>query len=93
MKDKNSISIRNSIAKCIWKSDEFDNLIEDELKIDSQVSIDDDKEEFLNILRYGEVQNGYKSRYSKVFSFFQTKINEFIDGYSSYCAYLPARII
>lgn len=26
MMDKNSISIRNSIAKCIWKSDEFDNL-------------------------------------------------------------------
>lgn len=48
MQDKNSVSIRNSIAKCIWKSDEFDNLIADQLKIDSQVSTDEDKGEFMD---------------------------------------------
>ena len=93
MQDKNSISIRNAIAKCIWKTDEFGNLIDDELKIDSQVSTDDDKEEFLSILRYGEVGKTYKSRYSNVFRFFQTKIDEFIGRYPAYCAYLPARIM
>ena len=93
MQDKNSVSIRNSIAKCIWKSDEFDNLIEDELKIDSQVSTDDDKDEFLYILRLGDVQKNYKSRYADVFRFFQTKIDEFIGKYPAYCAYLPARIM
>lgn len=93
MQDKNSISIRNSIAKCIWKSDEFDNLIEDQLKIDSQVSTDDDKEEFLYILRHGFAEKSYKSRYANVFRFFQSKIDEFIGRYPAYCAYLPARIM
>ena len=93
MQDKNSISIRNSIAKCIWKSDEFDNLIEDELKIDSQVSTDDDKDEFLYILRHGEVKKEFKSRYAEVFRIFQSKIDEFIGKYPAYCAYLPARIM
>jgi hypothetical protein len=93
MQDKNSVSIRNSIAKCIWKSDEFGNLIEDQLKIDSQVSTDDDKEEFLYILRHGTVEKTYKSRYAGVFRFFQTKIDEFIGRYPAYCAYLPARIM
>ena len=93
MQDKNSVSIRNSIAKCIWKADEFDNLIEDELKIDSQVSTDDDKEEFLSILRHGVVQKTFKSRYAGVFRFFQSKIDEFIGRYPAYCAYLPARIM
>ena len=93
MQDKNSVSIRNSIAKCIWKVDEFDNLIEDELKIDSQVSTDDDKDEFLYILRNGNVPKGFKSRYTKVFEFFQTKIDEFINKYPAYCAHLPARIM
>lgn len=93
MQDKNSVSIRNSIAKCIWKADEFDNLIEDELKIDSQVSTDDDKEEFLYILRHGDAQKAFKSRYANVFRFFQGKIDEFIGRYPAYCAYLPARIM
>lgn len=93
MQDKNSVSIRNSIAKCIWKSDEFGNLIEDQLKIDSQVSTDDDKEEFLYILRHGVAEKTYKSRYASVFRFFQNKIDEFIGRYPAYCAYLPARIM
>lgn len=93
MQDKNSVSIRNSIAKCIWKVDEFDNIIYDELKIDSQVSTDDDKEEFLTILRNGSVLKNYKSRYAEVFKFYQRKIDEFIGMYPAYCAYLPARIM
>lgn len=93
MQDKNSVSIRNSIAKCIWKSDEFDNLIDDKLKIDSQVSTDDDKEEFLYILRKGKIQKDYKSRYANNFLFFQNKIDEFIGKYPAYCAHLPARIM
>lgn len=93
MQDKNSVSIRNSIAKCIWKSDEFDNLIADQLKIDSQVSTDEDKGEFMDILRTGEAQKDYKSRYARVFRFFQEKIDEFIGKYPAYCAYLPARIM
>ena len=59
MKDDNSQGIRNSISKCIWKTDEFGNLKMDQLKIDSQVSTDDDKEEFMTILCIGEVKKEY----------------------------------
>lgn len=93
MKDRNSASIRNAIAKCIWKTDEFDNLIENELKIDSQVSTDNDKDEFLSILKSGIAKKEYKSRYAYVYKFFQDKIDEFLGRYPTYCAYLPARIM
>lgn len=93
MKDKNSISIRKNIAKCIWKSDEFGNLLLDELKIDSQVSTDDDKDEFLAILRDGVASKDYTSRYADVFRFYEKKIDEFVSKYPSWCPYLPARIM
>ena len=93
MQDKNSVSIRNSISNCIWKSDEFDNLKKDELKIDSQVSTDDDKDEFLYILQQGVTKKEFKSKYADVYRFFQSKIDEFISKYPGYCAYLPARIM
>ena len=93
MADVDSVNTRNNMAKCIWKTDEFDNILVDKLKIDSEVSSDDDKEEFLNILRTGEVKKEYKSKYAINFNFFQEKINEFINEFPSYSAYLPARIM
>ena len=50
MQDANSKSTSEDIAKCIWKTDEFGNPDKNRLKIDSEVSSDDDKEEFLSIL-------------------------------------------
>lgn len=93
MKDSNSMTTRQNIAKCIWKTDEFGNLRIDCLKIDSEVVSDDDKNEFLEILKTGESKNYYKSQYSKVFKLFLNKIEDFIKDYPSYCAYLPARIM
>ena len=93
MQDPNSVSIREAMAKCIWKTDEFDRLKTDELKLDSEVSSDDAKEEFLSILQTGEVDKSFRSNYAENFRFFQEKINEFISEYPSYCAYLPARIM
>ena len=93
MKDENSVQTRDTISKCIWKTDTFGKLKKDELKIESEVSSDDDKEEFLTILKTGEADKDYKSRYAQVFRFFQDKINEFINEYPMYCAYLPARIM
>ena len=46
MQDENSISTRDDIARCIWKTDEFGKPNKNRLKIDSEVSSDDDKEEF-----------------------------------------------
>ena len=71
-KDKNSISTRETIGKCIWKGDEFGNLNKEVLKIDSEVATDNDKEEFLEILRSGEVKEEYKSRYANIFRYFQS---------------------
>ena len=53
MQDSNSKSTSEDIAKCIWKTDEFGNPDKNKLKIDSEVSSDDDKEEFLSILKNG----------------------------------------
>lgn len=93
MKDTNAISTSEDIAKCIWKTDEFGNPDKNKLKIDSEVSTDDDKEEFLSILKTGVVGSAQKSRYAKTYRFFQEKINEFLSEYPSYFAYLPTRIL
>lgn len=93
MKDNNSIQTRDSMAKCIWKTDPFGNLKKDELKIESEVSTDEDREEFLSILKSGVVEKEYKSRYANIYRFFEDRINEFINNYPTYSAYLPARIM
>ena len=93
MQDSNSKSTREVIAKCIWKTDEFGNADTNQLKIDSEVSTDEDKEEFLSILKTGDVNDSQKSKYAATYRFFQTKINEFLEGYPSYFAYLPTRIL
>ena len=43
MQDGDTVKTREAISKCIWKTDAFGNLRTDELKIDSEVSSDDDK--------------------------------------------------
>lgn len=73
MQDENSISTRDDIARCIWKTDEFGKPNKNRLKIDSEVSSDDDKEEFLTILKTGEVASDNKSRYAKTYRFLQIK--------------------
>lgn len=93
MKDSNSVSTADNVAKCIWKTDEFGNPNKNQLKIDSEVSTDDDKEEFLSILKTGMVSPDQKSRYAKVYQFFQEKIDGFLSSYPSYFAYLPTRIM
>ena len=93
MKDPNSINTKDDIAKCIWKTDEFGNPDLNKLKIDSEVSTDEDKDEFLSILRTGDVLDNQKSRYAKTYRFFQDKIAEFLNEYASYFAYLPTRIL
>lgn len=93
MQDKNSVSTRQIIAECIWKTDEFGNPDKNNLKIDSEVSTDDDKEEFLNILKTGLVDDNAKSRYAQNYRFFQSRLQEFLDTFPSYFAFLPTRIL
>lgn len=93
MQDKQSVSTKQNIEKCLWKTDEFEEPNMDQLKIDSEVATDNDKEEFLNILKTGEVTKGNRSRYAQNYQFFQKQIDEFLSKYPSYFANLPNRIM
>jgi hypothetical protein len=63
------------------------------LKINSEVATDNDKEEFLQILKTGKMDKVQKSNYAKNYRFFQEKIENFLSEYPSYFAYLPTRIL
>ena len=93
MADKPAKDMRNIISQCIWRTDEFGNADMMHLKIDSEVATDDEKEEFLAILKTGIPDKTAHSKYAKNYRFFQKKIEEFIDKYAAYLPYLPARII
>ena len=92
MKDEKSIQTKDIISKCLWKTDEFGKPDMNELKIDSEVATDNDKEEFLSILKNGDANN-LKSKYAENYRFFQKKINQFLDEYPSYFAFFPIRIL
>ena len=93
MSDENSRKMRERISNCIWKADEFGNADMNILKIDSEVATDDDKEEFLSILKTGEAPMNLKSNYANNYRFFQEKIDQFLQNYPSYFPFLPARIL
>jgi hypothetical protein len=93
MQDENSKSTRERIAQCLWKTNEFGQPNLTVLKIDSEVATDNDKDEFLEILKTGIVNKDQKSNYAKNYRFFQEKIDNFLSEYPSYFAYLPARIL
>ena len=79
MQDQNSIQTREAIGKCIWKTDEFGNPDKQTLKINSEVATDNDKDEFLSILRTGLTSDKQKSKYAENFRFFQQKIQDFLN--------------
>jgi uncharacterized protein with ParB-like and HNH nuclease domain len=93
MDDEKSKLTHDRIEKCIWKTDTFGKADKDTLKIDSEVATDNDKDEFLDILRTGEVKKGSKSQYANNYKFFQSKIDEFLKSRPTFFPYLPARIL
>lgn len=93
MQDQASISTKQNVEKCIWKTDEFGNPDMARLKIDSEVATDNDKGEFLEILTTGEVKKGMKSRYARNFKFFEECIEDFSKKYPTYFPHLPNRIM
>ena len=92
MLDKGTISMRNEIAKCIWRTDEF-GIEKIGLKITTEIASEEDKEEFLQILDEGKVPQNYKSLYSKNYLYFEKQIAEFKEKYPTYFAYFPNRIM
>ena len=93
MSDENSRKMREKISNCIWKADEFGNADTNILKINSEVATDDDKEEFLSILKTGVATPNQKSNYANNYRFFQEKIDQFLQNFPSYFPFLPARIL
>lgn len=93
MQDENSKTTRANIEKCIWKTDEFGKPNLSALKISSEVATDNEKEEFLTILRTGITEKGRKSTYAINYRFFQEKIDWFLQTYPGYFSYLPTRIL
>ncbi len=93
MQDKASVSTKQNIEKCLWKTDEFGEPDMQQLKINSEVATDKDKNEFLEILRTGEASSGKKSRYAENYRFFQKCIDTFLGDFPTYFAYLPTRIM
>ncbi len=91
--DNDGINIRKNIEKCIWKYDEFENPLKDELKITSEVAGDDDKDEFLSILKNGDAPKEYKSQYAENFRFFENKIREMRNYNSSNNQYIVTRLL
>lgn len=81
-----------SIAKCIWETDEFGNPNKLALKINSEVASDDEKDEFLSILKDG-IAEGKKSRYAENYRFFLKQIENFQDAYPDFFSFLPIRIL
>lgn len=93
MKDKQSVKTRAAISECVWKTDEFDDPDTDQLKIDSEVASDGDKDEFLRILRTGCAENGWKSAYATNFAFFQKRISQLVSEWPTYTVYFARRIL
>lgn len=93
MKDAESKRTRDMIEKCIWATDTFGIADKEVLKINSEVATDNDKEEFLELLKTGRIPASTTSQYVINYRFFQQKIAEFLDKFPSYFAYLPARIL
>lgn len=93
MQDENAKKTRENLEKCIWKTDEFGTPDKSKLKIDSEVATDNDKDEFLNILKTGKVTSEMKSKYANNYRFFENKIADFLNSFAGYFSYLPIRIL
>lgn len=93
MQDKASVATRQNIERCIWKTDEFGEPNISALKIDSEVATDNDKDEFIEILRSGIALSDKKSKYAANYRFFQECVRTFSNKYPAYFPYLPTRIM
>ncbi len=91
--DKESKLAKEDIERCLWFVGELGDIDYHNVKIDSQVATEDDKEEFIEILKNGEASANSKSKYAKNFKFFQEKIDEFNNINPSAFIYLPNRVL
>lgn len=73
--------LMTTITPCIWRVDEMSLKVKDnkDLKIISKVALDEDNEDFMNILATGKDQDT-KSSYNINYKFFINQIKDFCEG-------------
>lgn len=91
-RDRRSIKMKEEIEQCLWKANMFGDFDKDDLKINSEVATDNDKEEFIKILRCGNAI-GMKSLYAKNFIFFEKRIENFLQYHINTFANFPGIIL
>lgn len=93
MQDSRSLTVKRNIEQCLWKTNAFQEPDMSVLKIDSETATDNDKEEFISILRTGSAPAELKSKYAINYRFFQEKISGFKNKMPDYFSFLPIRIL
>ena len=73
---------RDKIEECIWNLDDDYAPDKTAMKIKSEVSSDEDTEEFKKIIQYGKSTEDNKSKYAENYRYFQRKIFEFKQAYT-----------
>ena len=91
--DTTSKTIRDLLSQCLWKTTEFGEADMERLKIDSQVASDDDKIQFLELLRTGEADPKWRSAYANNYRLFQGWIAELINTKMMLVPYFVNRIL
>lgn len=92
MQDTRSVKMKEDIEKCIWRANGFGEYNKNDLKIDSEVATDYEKNEFIDILKNGDA-TGKQSKYAANFRYFENEIDTFLSHYPSYFAFFPLRIL
>ena len=91
--DPNAEAAKENIAKSIWKTNVYNKPNKDELKIVSEVAMENEKEEFVKILKTGKVDGEMSSKYAQNYLFFQDKVDSFLRNYPTLFTLFPMRIL
>ena len=86
-------SLKQDIASCIWETDEDSEYDTNKLKIDTKVATDDDRNEFLSILKNGEVPINSRSKYARNYDFFVKEVDKFYEKAGEMFRRFPQRIL
>lgn len=93
-KDDASQGTLKNIGKCIWKTNEHGTPYFDKIRISSDVALDDERQEFIDILKNGNAPGNMNSKYAVNYRFFEDQIDKFIDeGFLGYLVDFPTRVM
>lgn len=93
--DEKLKEVRRNIERCIWLTDTFGKIKDREngIRIKTEVAVDDDKKEFIEILKTGKTLKEMESLYARNYRFFEAQIKNFADKYAVSFCFMPVRIM